>query len=514
MKTSTALLGALLIFACATATSQVTNLVVNGSSVNFSMTSGDIITWSYDINPAGGTAEAELWVDVNVNRSIDPGTDRMILAFTQTDGDTMGNNGPPDTDGLADGAVHLTFPLGMAPEHYVLKFAVGGAGQSIWGDILAMASPAFSVSGTVHGPVGADLSYIVMEATNETADDKPFWQGLTDANGDYTIDLGPDTGGNPWSIIINQVPAPYTATRRDTQVVIDGHLTGIDFYLWEAAAQVTGHIYDDLGDTLEYAYVYIARMDTIWSDVVREGISDASGRFWIGVPLADLNDRPWRIQQSDDNQPITSHMLAGGMLAPLSDGDSVVHDLVAYTVNSSIQGFVQINGMPPGFQIEMYAINDDSGQSFIQTDALTGAFSIPVSDKIHDYQLMPMNLGGPYMWPFVTAHPGDVGVIYNLTTVGVDDGRPEVPRGFALGQNYPNPFNPMTVIPYELAERSDVLLAVYDVLGRQVATLVEGVQEPGPKTVAFDASSLPTGVYTYRLTAKGFTDTRTMVVIR
>jgi hypothetical protein len=75
----------------------------------------------------------------------------------------------------------------------------------------------------------------------------------------------------------------------------------------------------------------------------------------------------------------------------------------------------------------------------------------------------------------------------------------ESPRTFALFQNYPNPFNPMTAISYQLSAVSIVTLVVYDMLGREVATIVQGVQAAGLQTVRWNASSLPSGVYTYRL---------------
>jgi subtilisin family serine protease len=99
-------------------------------------------------------------------------------------------------------------------------------------------------------------------------------------------------------------------------------------------------------------------------------------------------------------------------------------------------------------------------------------------------------------------------------TVGIADGLPSVPLAYQLMQNYPNPFNPTTAISYQVSAVSSVSLKVFDVLGREVAVLVDDVRQPGVYTVRWDASSFPSGVYFYRLEAGDFRATRKLMLVK
>jgi hypothetical protein len=98
--------------------------------------------------------------------------------------------------------------------------------------------------------------------------------------------------------------------------------------------------------------------------------------------------------------------------------------------------------------------------------------------------------------------------------VGVAHLKDEVPQDFLLVQNYPNPFNPSTGIRFQVPGVSDVKLVVYDLLGREVATLVNERKAPGSYEATFDASGLASGVYFYRLQSGDFTQTRKLCVLR
>ncbi|NLH61155.1 MAG: T9SS type A sorting domain-containing protein [Ignavibacteriales bacterium] len=89
-----------------------------------------------------------------------------------------------------------------------------------------------------------------------------------------------------------------------------------------------------------------------------------------------------------------------------------------------------------------------------------------------------------------------------------------VPDEYSLSQNYPNPFNPSTTIRYSIKTGGEVTLRVYDILGNEVATLVNEVQEPGYYTVNFNGANLSSGVYVYTLESGEFSGVKKLLLMK
>jgi hypothetical protein len=89
-----------------------------------------------------------------------------------------------------------------------------------------------------------------------------------------------------------------------------------------------------------------------------------------------------------------------------------------------------------------------------------------------------------------------------------------MPVDYSLAQNYPNPFNPTTNISYSLKATGNVRLSVFDLLGREVATVVNGVQSVGEHQVSFNAANLGSGIYFYRLQAGNTVMTKKMMLLK
>jgi hypothetical protein len=111
----------------------------------------------------------------------------------------------------------------------------------------------------------------------------------------------------------------------------------------------------------------------------------------------------------------------------------------------------------------------------------------------------------------------DWDIYFNRTdalTIGINQISLEIPSHFSLSQNYPNPFNPATKIRFDIQKSGFTMLVVYDILGKEIRTLVNGELKPGTYEADWNASNYPSGVYYYKLVAVNYTETRKMLLIK
>jgi Secretion system C-terminal sorting domain len=109
---------------------------------------------------------------------------------------------------------------------------------------------------------------------------------------------------------------------------------------------------------------------------------------------------------------------------------------------------------------------------------------------------------------------GDVFGRFLQPITGVEDESNLIPEKFALFQNYPNPFNPSTTVSYLIPNESKVTIKVFDILGNEIATLVDELKEPGLYSIKFDASLLSNGIYFLAMKAADYTQTKKMILIK
>jgi hypothetical protein len=140
----------------------------------------------------------------------------------------------------------------------------------------------------------------------------------------------------------------------------------------------------------------------------------------------------------------------------------------------------------------------------------TESHSIPGADENATVKIRFRSIQPGWDWWWTV----DNVCIKGFPLTGLTQNGSEIPQKFALLQNYPNPFNPTTKIKFDLPKQGFVSLKVYDVLGKEVASLVNGVKNAGSYIVEFSGANLSSGIYYYRITAGEFTQVKKMVLIK
>lgn len=168
-----------------------------------------------------------------------------------------------------------------------------------------------------------------------------------------------------------------------------------------------------------------------------------------------------------------------------------------------------------GFEIQKLTNRKNNSTNDYDWNVLGFIQGAGTSTEIKDYTFAEINVkAGTYKYRLKQIDFDGKFTFSNEIEIVVD-----VPMEFALNQNYPNPFNPSTIIRYQLAEAGFVTLKVYDVLGREVITLVDEEKEAGYYKIEFSSASLgntalSSGVYYYRIKAGNFIETKKMILLR
>ncbi|MBN1397729.1 MAG: T9SS type A sorting domain-containing protein [Bacteroidetes bacterium] len=163
------------------------------------------------------------------------------------------------------------------------------------------------------------------------------------------------------------------------------------------------------------------------------------------------------------------------------------------------------NGEPAG-----YAITDDRGKYSVEGLA-PGEYTISV-DRLGCQEAPAVSATVSYS---ITGKPDNASVDFSIdVTTGVEQPASGRPVKFVLMQNYPNPFNPSTAIDYTLDRAGIVTLKVYNLLGQEVYTLVDGYQNAGSYHTTFNAKGLSSGIYFYRLKTQNAVQTRKMILLQ
>jgi hypothetical protein len=253
--------------------------------------------------------------------------------------------------------------------------------------------------------------------------------------------------------------------------------------------------------------------DTLWYRLQNSTGGTSSAR--VVVAISPVDDAPYFPEESAITNPSSGEEILIGRLSIDGDTSETAHFLVEWSEA------IDVDGDLITYMWELSATQDFS-EPLLRIDAgVEPQIETDHSSISGILREMEISVGSAYtFYHRVVATSTEQSVMSDAqgvrlvrgTMTRTDDGTQ--PKQFTLDQNYPNPFNPSTTIAYTLAEEAFVTLTVYDVVGREVATLVADRQPSGEHSVAFEADRLNSGVYAYRIEAGSHTAIRSMVLLK
>lgn len=291
------------------------------------------------------------------------------------------------------------------------------------------------------------------------------------------------------------------AQEKGKEVWMTEHYTSSDrsANIWPDALQVGTEI-DEVMKAGWNAYVWwqIKRYYSPIHDGVDAGTDDFTDRATLG----SITKRGWVMAQ---------------YARFIRSGDSRVHSTGPFGrgfIKVDVSSFIDTTQS----KIVLVAVNDESSDKTINVNLNGGSTSsfdrYITSERQNVEQLEQIEIEGNYFTTTLPAKSITTFVSTDFIPVSHEAELKLLPDSYILHQNYPNPFNPSTQIHYQVPESGIISLKIYDLVGREIATLVEGLVPAGEHTAVFNATNLSSGVYLYRLEANNFVATKKMLLIK
>jgi uncharacterized lipoprotein YddW (UPF0748 family) len=258
------------------------------------------------------------------------------------------------------------------------------------------------------------------------------------------------------------------------------------------------------------SYRFQLSPDSTFSTSMEQDVSGITDTFRIVTNLQGQKLYYWRIQSSnisgvsefsDAYNFFTAFPSAPNLISP-------AHATLDVPLNPTLSW--EKSYAAEGYQMQLsISLTFSSATTLLDTAGIVDTsimLSNLTANRNHFWRIRAANQFGSSPWSNTFG--------FRTTSVVSVEKENIIPESFALDQNYPNPFNPITTIGFQLPNQAYITLKIYDVLGREVATIADGVYPAGHYTINFDASGLSTGIYYYRMIAGDFNMVRKMIITK
>lgn len=217
--------------------------------------------------------------------------------------------------------------------------------------------------------------------------------------------------------------------------------------------------------------------------------------------------------QSQFAQGFYNNYLHAVFVKDTAAGSLIMKGIAGDPIGDGIS-FILYNAIHPRSHDQINPFDADATP--IMQAGTTGSIYVALKADASTYRVVYSGIGLEQMPPDVrdTVTARSIRWLMENVVVGTESNTGNSPISFSLDQNYPNPFNPTTKIKYSIPAASPTTLKVYDVLGNEIATLVNGEKQAGTYEVNFNAASVASGVYFYKLQSGTFVQTRKMIVLK